>query len=627
MKPVCRVVAALTILCLALACANGDARAQSGSVKTQSQLNTETNQTFPDNMANVITPFAVRQQQLDLIASMFGGAVTGGVTYPSAPLVVGDILYAPTTTSIGRLADVAVGSVMVSGGVGVAPLWSNAPTINGGPVTVNPTGGTANNAFVGNLNSNFGTFAGATQQAGNSIIDNDSTNAPLGAVAASQSQYGATASATVGNGYGYLGVATTLANTGVFYGAGVGGLCIANKTATGPTIFSGNGQCAGGIDQSVLKAGAEGYGSNFGREIDVGTASGITTPPKLEIGVTVSHLASAGKRASLTESAFNCSETFTLGWDHCYLISDAQGASPITATTIISGYLNLTGGSAPVGLSIFDFTAMGCSGGHILAVSTVFDINCAGVMVHGAVPWSLITSTPTTLAGYGITSPLPVAQGGTAAATANANNIFAGPSSGGAAAPGFRPLASADLPAGTGTVTSVTCGSGLSGGTITTTGTCAVVSAYITSGVPYTSAVNILAPGWKNVTSITLLANTNYEVWASLGFEHDTAQQSINSNISQIGAAMTIGTGNVVQPFDAGLINTFAGNGLFNQAQTSALPVGPMRFTCGATTCTCAASGPQDCGSGTGLVINLNGYCGGTGPCVGFGRLQARQIP
>jgi hypothetical protein len=151
--------------------------------------------------------------------------------------------------------------------------------------------------------------------------------------------------------------------------------------------------------------------------------------------------------------------------------------------------------------------------------------------------------------------------------------------------------------------------------------------AYITSGVPYTSAVNILAPGWKNVTSITLLANTNYEVWASLGFEHDTAQQSINSNISQIGAAMTIGTGNVVQPFDAGLINTFAGNGLFNQAQTSALPVGPMRFTCGATTCTCAASGPQDCGSGTGLVINLNGYCGGTGPCVGFGRLQARQIP
>ena len=36
-----------------------------------------------------------------------------------------------------------------------------------------------------------------------------------------------------------------------------------------------------------------------------------------------------------------------------------------------------------------------------------------------AIPWSEITSTPTTLSGYGIASPLPVAQGGTAAASAS----------------------------------------------------------------------------------------------------------------------------------------------------------------------------------------------------------------
>lgn len=42
---------------------------------------------------------------------------------------VGDLLYAPTTTTIGKLADVAVGSVLVSGGVGAAPAYSTQPQL------------------------------------------------------------------------------------------------------------------------------------------------------------------------------------------------------------------------------------------------------------------------------------------------------------------------------------------------------------------------------------------------------------------------------------------------------------------------------------------------------------------
>lgn len=41
----------------------------------------------------------------------------------------GDLLYATGSTALGKLADVATGSVLVSGGVGVAPAWSAAPTV------------------------------------------------------------------------------------------------------------------------------------------------------------------------------------------------------------------------------------------------------------------------------------------------------------------------------------------------------------------------------------------------------------------------------------------------------------------------------------------------------------------
>ena len=78
-----------------------------------------------------------------------------------------------------------------------------------------------------------------------------------------------------------------------------------------------------------------------------------------------------------------------------------------------------------------------------------------------------ITNTPVTTAGT-LTETLK---------TQTANTVFAGPTTGTAAQPAFRALVSADMPAsgaGSGTVTSVTCGTGLTGGTITASGTCAL---------------------------------------------------------------------------------------------------------------------------------------------------------
>lgn len=48
-------------------------------------------------------------------------ATNGGTGQTS--YAVGDLLYAPTTTTVGKLADVATGNVLLSGGVGVAPSY------------------------------------------------------------------------------------------------------------------------------------------------------------------------------------------------------------------------------------------------------------------------------------------------------------------------------------------------------------------------------------------------------------------------------------------------------------------------------------------------------------------------
>lgn len=56
--------------------------------------------------------------------------LTGNSVY-----VVGDLLYAGTTAALSRLADVAAGAYLRSGGVGVAPLWSTLKLPNTAPVS------------------------------------------------------------------------------------------------------------------------------------------------------------------------------------------------------------------------------------------------------------------------------------------------------------------------------------------------------------------------------------------------------------------------------------------------------------------------------------------------------------
>jgi hypothetical protein len=76
------------------------------------------------------------------------GAIYGGTGQTA--VTTGDLLYGSGTNAWGKLADVATGSVLVSGGVGVAPAWSASPTVTS--ITSNQSINT-NNAITATANA------------------------------------------------------------------------------------------------------------------------------------------------------------------------------------------------------------------------------------------------------------------------------------------------------------------------------------------------------------------------------------------------------------------------------------------------------------------------------------------
>lgn len=74
---------------------------------------------------------------------------TGNTNY-----AVGDLLVASGTTTLSRLADVATGSVLASGGVGVAPSWNSGPTLS----TLTLNNSTGAQLTFGGATSNFINF-------------------------------------------------------------------------------------------------------------------------------------------------------------------------------------------------------------------------------------------------------------------------------------------------------------------------------------------------------------------------------------------------------------------------------------------------------------------------------------
>lgn len=98
-------------------------------------------------------------------------ATAGGTGQTS--YAVGDILYADTTTSLAKLADVATGNALISGGVGVAPSWGKVDltTHVSGVLPVTNGGTNASSASITAFNNITGYSAsGATGTTSTNLV-------------------------------------------------------------------------------------------------------------------------------------------------------------------------------------------------------------------------------------------------------------------------------------------------------------------------------------------------------------------------------------------------------------------------------------------------------------------------
>ena len=218
------------------------------------------------------------------VGALAAGSLAAGFTAVSAPLggtgqtsyAVGDLLYASTTTALSKLADVAVGNALISGGVATAPSWGKIglathvsgtlPVANGGTGATTLTGyvyGNGTSALTASTSiPNAATTATSANTASAIVARDASGNFTAGTITAALSGNATTATAATSS-----TTATTATNVSG------GSASVTTLTASGAVTFSDQ------VTQSGNSATIYGPNSTWASYVQVGgngrTVSGV----------------------------------------------------------------------------------------------------------------------------------------------------------------------------------------------------------------------------------------------------------------------------------------------------------------------------------------------------------------
>ena len=284
---------------------------------------------------------------------------------------MGDLIYADTTTSLAKLADVAVGSALISGGVGAAPSYGKiglATHVSGTLPIAN--GGTNSTATPTNGGITYGTgSAQAYSVAGTSgqVLQSNGAAAPTW-LSQSSIAAGSATNATLAT----TATLATLATLATTANATAAALTAGSFLTSGGT-FNGSTARTFAVDATNLntasKVVARDASGNFSAGTITATLSGAAS------SATNATFASSATNATFASSATNASAatnaTFASSATNATFASSATNASAATNATLATlatlattaGKLSTAGGSAPSYSARAWVNFLGSSGG------------------------------------------------------------------------------------------------------------------------------------------------------------------------------------------------------------------------------------------------------------------------
>lgn len=232
------------------------------------------------------------------LAAANGG--TGQTTY-----AVGDILYASTTSALSKLAGVATGNALISGGVGVAPSWGKV----GLTTHVSGTLPVANGGTGSTTAANARTALGAAASGANSDIT--SLSALSTALSVAQGGTGATTLTGILKGNGTSAFTAVTAPAGTIVGT-TDTQTLTNKTLTAMVID-------GGFSEEVAAMPA----------LNIDPANGSIQTKTLTSNSTFTESLSSGQSVTLL---IDDGSAYTITWPTIVWKTDS-GAAPSLNTT------------------------------------------------------------------------------------------------------------------------------------------------------------------------------------------------------------------------------------------------------------------------------------------------------